>query len=122
YDAQGKRRQIWAGTSNEDSLSYYAWYGGNSDGVQAVGGKEKNLLGLYDMSGNVDEWCADRYGAYPTSELSNPRGPDTGDNRVIRGGYWFFTARYCRVSNRNNVSPGYQYFNLGFRVAFSPQF
>ncbi|MBK7408953.1 MAG: SUMF1/EgtB/PvdO family nonheme iron enzyme [Saprospirales bacterium] len=76
-----------------------------------------NNLGLYDMSGNVWEWCWDWYGTYPSGASSNPKGPDSGSNRVIRGGSWVFRPAGVRVALRYGFSPGYRYEQ--HRVPFS---
>ncbi|MGV3525879.1 MAG: SUMF1/EgtB/PvdO family nonheme iron enzyme [Candidatus Sericytochromatia bacterium] len=102
---------------DEEHLSEYAWFDANSQGrPHAVGMKKPNRWGLYDMHGNVWEWVADRFGAYPVGEFTNPRGPDRGNSRVMRGGSWNLGASYCRTDSRNYESASYQAFNLGVRV------
>jgi formylglycine-generating enzyme required for sulfatase activity len=75
-----------------------------------------NSWGLYDMHGNVWEWCQDWYAEYPTRSVTNPTGPTTGSNRVIRGGCWSLNARYCRSANRVRDDPGNASVYLGFRL------
>jgi formylglycine-generating enzyme required for sulfatase activity len=130
------------GVNNAPALDPIAWYGGNSsvgysgDGwdtagwtekqypggiasYQVVGGKRPNAWGLHDMIGNVFEWCADRYGAYPDGAVSDPLGAFSGTNRVNRGGSWDYVATGCRSANRSSDSPGFRVINLGFRLALS---
>jgi len=114
----GGNQEKYAGTSNEGELGQYAWYDANSGRqTHPVGQKKPNGLGLYDMSGNVWEWCSDWYGSYSAGAQREPTGPSSGSYRVYRGGSWDGDARYARAADRNFNVPGIRYFNLGFRLA-----
>ena len=104
--------------SGGNSLGSVAWYYDNSGSrTHAVGTKSPNELGIYDMSGNVLEWCQDWWGSYSSSSQRNPKGPNSGSDRVDRGGSWLNDARLCRVSNRGGNTPDDRNFSLGFRLA-----
>jgi formylglycine-generating enzyme required for sulfatase activity/serine/threonine protein kinase len=102
---------------SESELGDYGWYDKNSGGTtHPVGGKKPNGWGLYDMHGNVFEWCQDWYGDYPSGSTTDPTGAASGSYRVIRGGCWFINSDYCRSAYRGRGAPGNRSSNLGFRV------
>ncbi len=103
-----------------ESLGDYAWISNNSDGqVHSVGQKKPNALGLHDMHGNVIEWCADVYSAYPRETVADPVGPPEGSERVIRGGSWVVGAGICRSAFRSDLVPLHRGKFVGFRLALS---
>ena len=104
--------------SGSNYIDNVAWYDGNSgDKTHPVGTKAPNELGIYDMTGNVWEWCADWYGDYSSGAQTNPKGPYDGSDRVCRGGGWGSLARLCRSSNRSYSYPTYRDGSLGLRLA-----
>lgn len=135
------------GANNSPNLDKLAWYGGNcgqnytasagcnvskgcdisgwnekqyndsKGGTHPVGLKQPNAYGLYDMLGNVYEWCQDWYGDYSSGSQTNPQGPSSGSFRVSRGGCWLNHAMNCRVSCRNYGFPDDRFNYIGFRLA-----
>ncbi len=114
------REQRWAGTADRGALGRFSWYAANSGGrPHPVGGKAPNALGLYDMSGNVWEWCLDWQDRYPASgeRLQDPRGDNPNGLRALRGGSWRVGEEIVTTTYRNGYKIGYAHSSIGFRVA-----
>lgn len=108
--------------AGSNDINEVAWYSSNSTtssyyGTFPVATKSPNELGIYDMSGNAMEWCQDWYGNYDSTEQTNPKGPDTGNARVVRSGSWVEQAPICRVTFRSGDAPGRYAHFLGLRLA-----
>lgn len=118
FAARGGKNSRGYKYSGSNDIGSVAWYYSNSGSkTHPVGQKSPNELGLYDMSGNVWEWCQDWNGDYPSSVQTNPTGPISGSYRVCRGGSWDYNAGGCRVSFRNFCTPGGRGDSLGLRLA-----
>jgi len=115
----GGKREKWAGTNNEFELRDYAWFSGNSGNeTHPVGQKKPNGLGLFDMTGNVWEWCGDWHDKdyYQSSPRNNPSGPSSGNRRVLRGGSWYNSAWNVRTAGRYGLDLEQRNDIFGFRL------
>jgi formylglycine-generating enzyme required for sulfatase activity len=120
--------QLLSGMANFDGqYEYYSTTPMTSDSAgiflnhtTEVGDYEPNGWGLFDMAGNVDEWCQDWYGSYPTGSATEPTGPSTGSARVLRGGSYFNFGQYCRSAQRFSSLPASSYADVGFRIVLAP--
>ena len=120
FAARGGNRSIdykYSGSNNPDEVTWY--YKNSGSNSHPVGTKLSNELGIYDMSGNVWEWCSDWNGTYNITVQTNPQGPSSGSDRVFRGGSWGSSAVCARVSYRYGWNPDFRRSNLGFRLAHS---
>ena len=120
YAARGGNKSRGYRYSGSNTIDDVAWYENDAlSQTHPVGTKQPNELEIYDMTGNVMEWCQDWYGSYSSSPLVNPTGAASGSYRVVRGGGWSDSARDCRTSDRDFISPGGRSSDLGLRLVLS---
>jgi len=120
YAARGGNKSCGYKYSGSNNIGDVAWYDNNSGSkTHTVGTKSPNELGIYDMSGNVWEWCQDWCGSYGSGSQTNPKGASSGSGRVRRGDSWLNSAQGCRVSDRGSSTPDRRGDGLGFRLAVS---
>ena len=126
YAARGGVKSKGHKYSGSDNVSEVAWLDVNSNingkkSLHSVGTKKPNELGIYDLNGNVWEWCNDWYSEYPASSPLNTNSPSPELYRIIRGGGYYSEAKQCRISFRSNSSPSNHFIGFGFRLLLSSQ-
>ncbi|OHE60640.1 MAG: hypothetical protein A2Z47_07320, partial [Thermodesulfovibrio sp. RBG_19FT_COMBO_42_12] len=123
--AKGGRNDLWAGTSDPENLVDYCWIDdtGAKQKTHPAGEKKPNGYGIYDMCGNVGEWTADWADSeyYKTGPKENPKGPEKGYQRILRGGDWDNHLYEARTSSRHSMHPDHKYGGIGFRCAKSAE-
>ena len=117
FAARGGNKSKGYTYSGSNSTGYVAWYTMNSSKTNIVKTRNANELGIYDMSGNVREWCSDWFDTYSSSAQTNPIGPSTGSYYVSRGGYYHSNFEYCRCTYRDKDTSSNRHNGLGFRLA-----
>ncbi|HUU23826.1 MAG TPA: formylglycine-generating enzyme family protein [Phycisphaerae bacterium] len=121
YACRAGTTTLWTFGSDVKDLDAYAWHSGNAGGAShPVAGKKPNPWGLYDMYGNVCEWCFDYHGSYAKVPKVDPTGPAEGNHRILRGGSWANPPEFCRSPNRAGAGPESKRKSLGFRVVVEP--
>ena len=125
YACRARSLAAYSFGDTADQLEQYAWFAENAHKIgekyaHRVGQKLPNSFGLYDMHGNVFEWCSDWFEEYPSGGLTDPTGPAEGSYRVFRGGSWYDTAGFCRSAYRRGDLPSFLSSYDGFRVSLSP--
>ena len=121
YACRAGTRTAYSAGASESDLAREGWYRHNSGTtVHSVGQKRPNAFGLYDMHGNVYEWCQDRFAAYSSDAVTDPTGPSSGDHRVLRGGSYFYSPAWCRSAHRQGADPTFVgIYGRGVRVVLS---
>ena len=118
YACRAGSTGVYGGNGRIDDMGWYDRNSGKK--THPVAQKTPNAWGIYDMHGNVWEWCADRYGSYPSGSVTDPSGAASGSFLVFRGGSWLNSARGCRSAHRSGIDPGTRFSGLGLRVVLVP--